>query len=211
MRYLLLLLAGCEMFQEPPAAYGTDTSSSGEEGSTDTTPGSTDDTDDTDESTDPADTGEAFDCAQAAEPDTIIGGCVSGELTCGETRLGTTLGGTSVLDAEAYSAWYCTVFPEGDYDGSERIYDFTHPGTGTVTFSLSSPCAELDLIALRWEYWSSEDICPTAAHAVLECEIDETTGGGEVSVWANQESHYLIVVDGPEPVEDIFELSVTCP
>ena len=111
---------------------------------------------------------------------------------------------------EEYASWYCYVFPEGDYSGSERIYHFRHPGTGTVTIELDSPCADLDLFSFQWEYWVTEQTCPTASNT-LNCDVAKGSGGGSVSIFDNSVSNYLIVVDGPEPVSDIFALSVTCP
>ncbi len=206
---LLATLGGCSIFNAPPDSYQeTDSDETTDDGDTDT------DTesqvgDDTGEDTD---TGAAeFDCDRPVTPTPAPGDCVVRDLTCGETFIDTTKAGTSVMSEDEYSAWFCTVFPEGPYDGSERIYNFTHPGTGTVTFELNSPCSALDLIVLRWEFWSTDLTCPSEGHSVNECEMVEGGEGGTVSIWANTESNYLVIVDGPEPVEDIFEMTLTCP
>ena len=210
MRELLfgLLLTGCSIFEAPPDSYSADTGSTGT---------SSDDPNTTVISTDSGgsdssdDTGEGFDCSQPVQPVPVANNCVTREIQCGETFVDTTAAGTMAMDDGEYSSWYCTAFPEGDYLGEERIYQFTHPGTGTVTFDLKSPCSELNLIVARWEYWESDGICPTESHSIIECEMDEETGDGSLNVTAISASNYMVIVDGPSPVEDIFELSVTCP
>ena len=202
-----VVLSSCAIFKTPPDAYDTSTvvdpyTETGDDTGTDTQTG-----DDTGE----VDTGTAFDCDQQVLPGQTIDECVTRRIECGETILATTVAATDVMDREEYEEWFCTPFPAGDYNGNERIYQFTHPGTGTVTIDLLSPCSELDLFVVRWEFWDTDRTCPTEAHGISECEIDESKAGGSIDIWDANESHYLIIVDGPEPVEDIFEVSLSCP
>jgi hypothetical protein len=215
---LLALLGGCAIFATPaPPEVTTDTpvgDSGADEADTDTDTDSDADTDadtdtDTDTDTD-VDTGEPFDCAYPASTGAPGDGCVSRGIDCGDTIVGTTEGGASNFDRGEYLGWFCTSSPNGDYSGSERVYAFTHPGTGTATFSLKSPCDELDLAVVRWEYWETEGYCPTDSNSIGECDMDDSSGDGELSVWQSREAYYLVVVDGPDAEEALFELSVAC-
>ena len=211
LRMVLLgaALTGCSIFNAPPDSYSDTTdpssSTSGPEAVEDTAvdTGGDDDSGDSDTN--------SFDCAQSVQPIPPPDDCVTRTISCGDQFVDTTVAGASVMDAEEYSAWYCMVFPEGDYAGSERIYYFTHPGDGTVTVELNSPCAELDLVVLQWEYWATDGTCPNDGHSIAACDAAKGGAGGSVEVWDNSDSNYMIIVDGPEPVEDIFELSLTCP
>ena len=206
---LLAALGGCSIFNAPPDSY-SDTAQPGAETEGPSTAPPDDDSDSTVGGDDTSSTGNALDCEQPVPPVPAPGECVKQQLTCGERLIDTTEAGTRVMTDEEYASWYCYVFPEGDYSGSERIYHFRHPGTGTVTIELDSPCADLDLFSFQWEYWVTEQTCPTASNT-LNCDVAKGSGGGTVSIFDNSVSNYLIVVDGPEPVSDIFALSVTCP
>jgi len=134
-------------------------------------------------------------------------------LKCGETRVESTVEGTVAFDGEGYVSWYCATSASlrGDYSARERAFAFTHPGTGDATITLHSPCADLDLITVRAEMWSSDRECPTADHTLTECEFsDETSDDDSVNIWQNSESTYLIIVDGSNPAEAPFELTVEC-
>lgn len=209
LRMILLgvALTGCSIFAAPPDSYSdvpdSDTTSEGPTTSVDTP---------RDTGGDVVDSGDdGFDCAQSVQPIQPINECVTRNVTCGEQFIDTTAAGSSVMDAEEYTSWYCAAFTDGDYSGAERIYYFTHPGDGTVTIELNSPCAELDLVVFQWEYWSSDGTCPNDGHSIAACDMAKGGAGGTLDVWDNSDSHYMIIVDGPEPVEALFELDVTCP
>jgi hypothetical protein len=132
--------------------------------------------------------------------------CVTREISCGESFEATIEGGTSVMTGDAYQSWYCEVVGSSSYAGTERVYEFYHPGTGNATISLDSPCANLDLFAA---YWTS-DSCPTAENSILECEGSIDSGDDSITIWNNEERRYLVVVDGPYGDEEAFGLSVSC-
>lgn len=154
------------------------------------------------------DTGIDIDCNNSPDPDPIGGpDCVTQALSCGDRITATTEGGQADLDGASYQSWYCLIGTSSDYGGSERVYRFEHPGTGNVNITLTSPCADLDLIVLRWE----SDTCPTGDNSVLECDADQQSGGGQVTVWQNQVARYLVIVDGDAGTDAPFGLSVDCP
>jgi hypothetical protein len=139
-----------------------------------------------------------------------IGGsdCVSDTLGCGDTIVSTTLGGSNAFDGDDYQTWFCAIATENDYDGPERVYTFEHPGTGDVTFSLSTPCEDLDLVVMAW----ADASCPTSDTSINECEI--ASGGGSsdsVTIWNPSKVGYLVVVEGLGGEEAPFALSAACP
>jgi hypothetical protein len=137
--------------------------------------------------------------------------CISDVLTCGSSVITTTEGGNSVMDADDYLAWFCAV-PDGDYLGSERTYNVTVPAGQKATFTLESPCDDLDIFALRWELWESSELCPDYGNSVIECEADDSREGGEVEVFADpsRDTNYLVIIDGPDAEQAAFALDIVC-
>lgn len=132
--------------------------------------------------------------------------CVSETLGCGDTVFASNLGGDAALDGSNYSSfWACQVVGFGSYLGPERMFEFLHPGTGDVEVSLSSPCGDLDLFVMRWE-----DGCVRDDYPVNECEGAVGRGGGSITIWNNEPSRYLIVVDGPEGETDNYAVGLSC-
>ena len=189
-----------------------------ESGTDDDTDGDTDDdtdgdTDgDTDDDTD-TDT-DALDCSQSVSPPTGIDDCVDATLRCGDTIVGTTQGAKSRWGEDAYVSWYCFPLPDGDYAGGEVVYDFQHPGDKDVTITLESPCEELDIVALRWAFWDADGECPTAQSSLAtDCEADDSRGDGVVELPEIPDGtpyHYLVAVEGPEPVDSLYRITVDC-
>lgn len=137
--------------------------------------------------------------------------CVTDTLSCGDSIDDTLRGGQATYGATAYQTWTCG-WGEGDpWAGSERVYAFTHPGTGSVEITLDSPCADMDLIAARWGYFASDGECPAEDTTLLrECEMDDSSGGGTVSIWNSDPADYLIIVDSVDDERENFSLSIEC-
>ena len=165
---------------------------------------------DTDSDTDP----NALDCTQSVAPPTGIDDCVDATLRCGDTIVGTTQGAKSRWGEDAYVNWYCFPLPDGDYAGGEVVYDFQHPGDKDVTITLESPCNELDIIALRWAFWDSEGECPSEQSTLAaDCEADDSRGDGVVELPEIPDGtpyHYVVAVEGPEPVDSLYRITVDC-
>ncbi len=134
--------------------------------------------------------------------------CLSGTLVCGGEISGTTNGGDADLAGDTYQSWYCTIATANDYKGPERAYAFTHPGTGTVRFNLTTPCDDLDMMVVRWE---DEGDCPQPGYSVRECEDAISGSPRTTTVWHNEVSRYLILIDGDDSAGAPFTLSATCP
>lgn len=191
-----------------------------DEDDADTDPGTDDETDDdTDVDTDDTDADtdtdtNALDCAQNVSPPTGIDECVDATLRCGDSIVGTTRGAASRWGEDAYVNWYCFPLPDGDYAGGEVVYDFQHPGDKDVTITLESPCEELDLIALRWAFWDNDGECPSEQSTLAaDCEADDSRGDGVVELPEIPDGtpyHYLVAVEGPEPVDSLYRITVDC-
>ena len=80
--------------------------------------------------------------------------CVTAELACGDSIVGTTEGGLSEYDDHFYSGdSFCSALPD-NYSGSERAYRFAMPANAEAVIVLDSACGgDMDLIAMRWLLW----------------------------------------------------------
>ncbi len=162
------------------------------------------------------DTGETslVDCTPGAVPASgNIDECVSQTIACGQTVVATTQGGTSWFHDDLYRDWYCTPSPEGPYSGREKVFALELPRGQRATITLDSPCDELDVMALRWEFWEREGDCPYEGVSLIDCEMDDSRAGGEVTITSDFDedtSNFLVVVEGPEGQEAPFALSVAC-
>ena len=147
--------------------------------------------------------GSGEECDESILPGDIVGpDCLSGALACGQSLAATTEGGESSLHGGDYQSWYCMTALDSEWTGNERMYEFDHPGTGTVRFALSSPCGDLSLVVLAW---SDRESCPYPGVSVAECESDD----GVVEIWNNSPTRYVVIVDGLE--DQSFSLSASCP
>ena len=147
--------------------------------------------------------------------------CADGYIWEGETIDATTIGGSNYFTVEHYDTvgWYCEAFFEGDYDSNERAYIFLHPGSNgnavPCEVTLETRCGDFDLITLRHD--TERDGCPEVDRPLSgsnPCDMSATVGLGRtesVELWESQQVPYLIIVDSPNPIDEWFRLSVTCP
>lgn len=220
---LLSVLSACAIFKGP--AQPADTSDPGDGGSTDgggigdgggTSDGGSDGGGETDGGfpTDTGGDGGTDDplCDQSISTGPPDEACVTSSLSCDTRKLDTLKRGNAEFGADEYQAWYCGWTGGDPWSGRERVYSFSHPGTGTVTFTLDTPCAEMDLVVVRWGYFASEGSCPTESTSLIsECEMDMANGDGEVSIYASTPADYLVIVDGVDAAEENFSLEIDCP
>jgi len=93
---------------------------------------------------------------------------------------------------------------------------FTHPGGDrNCTVYLESPCADLDLFALRYNpYTSNPPECPVAEQLNIQCEVSTNAGPGfdeEIDyLYENNQTMYMIIVDAPAQTDAWFRLTATC-
>lgn len=159
-----------------------------------------------------ADTDADVDCDDGPTPEPIDADlCITDRmpLGCNESIVSTVEGGTQQLTGEAYANWFCEVVSDNDYTGTERMFEFIHPASGGVEFTLDTPCDDLDLFVFAW---GDEESCPSAGVSITDCE--GKTGGSDthsVNVWNNREARYLVAVEGEDSPEVPFALTITCP
>lgn len=151
----------------------------------------------------------AADCdtveSEALEPGT----CITGKLSCGDTVVGHTVGGSNQFDSRFYEKFFCTPATTDHDDGNERVYELELPdGAQHADVWLDTPCADLDLAAMRWD----EPGCPTGASPVSTCEMNRADGkrGEHIRIASRTASRWLIVVEGEGMDEGAFGLRVTC-
>lgn len=159
------------------------------------------------------------DCTPGAVPATgNVDECVSQAIACGQTIVATTQGGTNYFNDDMYVDWTCTPTPDGQYAGAEKVFALEVPLGQTATITLEAPCEDLDVMALRWEFWERDGECPYPGISLVDCEMDEGRGGGEIVVTADfndpsgedPNTSFLVVVEGPDGEQTPFALSVAC-
>ncbi len=153
---------------------------------------------------------------------TPVDECVDHVLTCNRTMLHTTRAGARRFSGEDYAAWGCGEdLPTDRYRARERIYSLTHPGDGVpIELRLTSPCGELDLIVVPWADWEpggtpedgSTGECPTAdsEFGADECVWRSTMGSESMRVNADEETRYLVIVDGREAAGMNYQIRASC-
>lgn len=135
--------------------------------------------------------------------------CVTAELVCGDTIVGTTEGGLSEYDDKFYSGdSFCSSLPD-NYSGTERAYRFAMPANAEAVVSLDSACGgDMDLIAIRWP---DEHTCPNIHHTIGQCDEDDSKGDGQLELFSDRHPRtFLLVVEGKDGADGEFGLKVDC-
>lgn len=136
-------------------------------------------------------------------------GCITDVITCGTTVTGHTRGGTRAFDTRFYEKKFCTPGTTNHDGGDERIYRLKMPdGEWHAEVYLDTPCADLDLAAMRW----SGDGCPTMASRVDQCEMFPANGRERehLTLVHQGTATWLLVVEGKGDEEGAFALTVEC-
>lgn len=132
----------------------------------------------------------ASNCSDEMEPPALSGpDCITAQIRCGETVIGTTKGGGSWFDTRFYEKKYCTPATTRHDVGHERVYALTLPaGDRRATVWLDTPCADLDLAAMRV---TDHNSCPTIDHNVTQCEMWPKSGTARerVEMASQDETH----------------------
>jgi hypothetical protein len=149
-------------------------------------------------------------CGELEQGGSITGpDCLSGVLHCGDTIVGHTVGGVNRFTTQFYEKKFCTPATTNHDGGDERVYRIDLPeGDRTALVTLDSPCADLDVAAVKWK----GDTCPGVSHAVNACEMWPKPKGQRetVRIVSQKASSWLIVVEGKDEEEGAFSLSVQC-
>ena len=150
------------------------------------------------------------DCDEERPSPKPVRGCVTHEISCGDTVEGTTIGGDNNYGDDFFQRAYCTP-RRNDYERSpEAIYKLRLGSNVKAVIRLDSNCIDLDQFAIAWE----DQKCPTKKHAesIRECEFDDNPEGGKpiVVTTVDREQTYLVGVDGKHGAQGNFRLSVEC-
>ena len=135
--------------------------------------------------------------------------CVTAELACGDSIVGTTEGGLSEYDDHFYSGdSFCSALPD-NYSGSERAYRFAMPANAEAVIVLDSACGgDMDLIAMRWPETES---CPNIHHSLGQCDEDDSKGDGRLELYSDKrERNFILVVEGKDGIGGEFGIKIDC-
>ena len=132
--------------------------------------------------------------------------CMPRAIECGDTITARIGDGNSFFDDEIYVSKFCGTHE--NYGGAEAIYTLLLPERTEAIISLDTSCADLDLVALRWE---ETDRCPGISDRITTCEMDQIHETAEIKIQTiNRPERHLVVVDGPAADNDAFQLQVAC-
>ncbi len=149
-------------------------------------------------------------CEDLADGGPVGGpGCVTADVSCGETIIGHTVGGVRRFDSKFYEKKFCWPFTVNHDGGEERVYRLVMPeGEWKAFVTLDTPCANLDLFAVKWE----GEECPTMSSNVARCEanLDVKTDREFVELVHQGQATWLLVVEGRGEEEGPFALHVQC-
>lgn len=152
----------------------------------------------------------AEDCENLSpSPQVPAGEYLTGRLQCGDVITAHTAGGVRLLDTKFYERNHCTPATTNHDGGDERFYELRVPdGDKTVDVWLETPCANLDLGALR----VNGDGPPSADLALEQCEMWPKPGNKRehVHLVSKTATRWLIVVEGQGDEEGGYTISVQC-
>ncbi|MCB9668561.1 MAG: hypothetical protein H6736_03200 [Alphaproteobacteria bacterium] len=139
--------------------------------------------------------------------------CVTSEIHCDEMIIGHTIGGVDEYDTTFYEKKFC--WPKLiDHDGGdERVYKLVMPpGEWRAWATLHTPCADLDVAAIRYD----KPGCPDFNSTIHQCEMkpQSSTRSERIEMTSQtrpgQNAIWYIVVEGKNNHEGPFSLHVQC-
>lgn len=138
------------------------------------------------------------------------GQCITARIRCGDEITGHTQGsGVARFDTKFYERFQCTPSTTNHDSGDERVYELLLPeGEHTADVYLETPCANLDLAAIKY----GGEACPDLGSVVNQCEMwpKPRSKSEHVKLVSQGESRWLIVVEGQGDEEGPFQLRVEC-
>lgn len=134
--------------------------------------------------------------------------CVTGQVACGQTVVGHTRGGTRRFDTRFYESNYCWPGLEQWDGGDERVYQFQMPAQTRAYITLDTPCADLDMMAMKW----SGNECPSSKSRITQCEMirEDGTERETVILETIKPTTWLLSVEGVRSEEGAFAVHVQC-
>lgn len=139
--------------------------------------------------------------------------CVTAEIHCDEMIIGHTVGGVDEYDSEFYEEKFCWPKLLNHDSGDERVYKLVMPpGEWRAWATLHTPCADLDVMAMRYD----KDICPDWESTIHQCEMNPKTSTRTERIEMTSQTRpdrnaiWYIVVEGKGDEEGPFSLHVQC-
>lgn len=139
--------------------------------------------------------------------------CATARISCDQQLIGHTVGGVDKFDTKFYEKKFCWPGTVDHDSGDERVYKLTMPpGEWRAFVTLHSPCADLDVVGIRWD----EPTCPDMSSMVRQCEMKPATGTTSETIeltsqtFNGLEPSWYIVVEGKGDAEGPFSLHVQC-
>jgi hypothetical protein len=150
-------------------------------------------------------------CEDVADGGPVNGpGCITSDISCGDIIVGHTAGGVRRMDSKFYEKKFCTPYTTNHDGGEERVYRLKMPpGEWRAYAWLDTPCADLDLFAVKWD----GNDCPTIDHNIQRCEasVDAWGWGKEAVELVHQgNATWFLVVEGKGDEEGAFALQIQC-
>jgi len=135
--------------------------------------------------------------------------CATATISCGEVIIGHTRGGVDLYNTRFYEKNFCTPALTDHGGGDERVYQLRMPPGDMKAFVyLDSPCADLDLAAVKLK----SRTCPTDSSMVPQCEMSTQTSTyrEKIELVSQRGSTWWIIVEGKDNEEGPFALHVMC-
>lgn len=136
--------------------------------------------------------------------------CITDTIQCGQTIVGHTAGGVNRYNTRFYEKNFCTPALTNHDGGDERVYKLHMPaGDRVALVTLDSPCADVDMAALKW---NDSGKCPSGDSMIHQCEMWPQPKGAreQVKLVSQKETTWLVVVEGKDEHEGAFSISVQC-
>lgn len=139
--------------------------------------------------------------------------CVTAEIHCDEMIIGHTVGGVDEYDNDFYEDKFCWPRLIEHDGGEERVYKLVMPpGEWRAWATLHTPCADLDVTAIRHD----ADSCPTIRSNINQCEMkpESSTRSERIEMTSQTQGDrnaiWWIVVEGKNAEEGAFSLHIQC-
>jgi len=133
--------------------------------------------------------------------------CITQTISCGDVLEGTTVGGSTSFDMQAYTDFQM-IGPWGggiDWDAAERAFVLSLPAYTDATVTLDDPCGDMGVRGMR----TGE--CPTTDYTYAT-QVGSHSAPNVIRLnTVGTPYDYLVIVDGIDGFEGNFTLTVDCP
>lgn len=135
--------------------------------------------------------------------------CATDVIGCGQTIRGHTRGGVNKYDTDFHEQFQCWPATRNKDSGDERVYRLDLPEETRAYVTLDTPCADLDLTAIKL----TSNECPKTNSMIRQCVSDPENGTTREVFqfeWGKPSTWWLVVEGNGEGQEGAFALHVQC-